>query len=133
MKKKLLISALMVVSVFVFSCKKGTGQDQKAEVIAEESQPVAWLNGTYVNQQEDALLKEIVLCDEGKASVSSVSRTYTIAIEKGKTKITVSSNGNFAFYVSEDKTTLTPADAFTKEWGTNAVFLLDKEKEQNCK
>ncbi|UNZ00020.1 hypothetical protein MQE36_06640 [Zhouia spongiae] len=135
MKKFFLTVMFVSVSFAVFSCKE-TEKKEQAVVTEQEEVAVekaAWISGVYKNRAETGGLREIMFCDEGNALVENmIKRTYTSVKENGKHKIILQSNGTFTFYVSEDKKELTPADDFTKEWGTSEIFVIDGSEEVKC-
>ncbi|CAH0525637.1 hypothetical protein [Vibrio hippocampi] len=91
-----------------------------------------WLEGVYINLEKDALIKDVVFCEDGKAYVGGMARgKYSISVE-GDINLSVSSNGNFKLKVSSDRTELLPEDSFTKSWFTDTGFKLDSERSDTC-
>lgn len=90
-----------------------------------------WLQGVYVNQDADGLMKEVVFCDGGKAYAGMGHRQYTVDKEDGKTVVTLQSNGTFHFTESKDGALL-PADDFTKEWFTKTSLVKDPSRKDTC-
>lgn len=96
-------------------------------VAAEE-----WLQGTYINQDEDSLMDEATFCEDGKVYAGMAPRTYKMETRDGKPVVVLSSNGTFTFTVSDDEQMLTPADDFTKEWFTKTGLKKDPARDDTC-
>ncbi len=84
----------------------------------------AQLSGVYANNDGASLLDSITLCNDGKAYAAMGRRSYTVEKKDGKEYLVLESNGTYRFTIDNDGKTLTPADQFTKEWGSASTFTL---------
>jgi hypothetical protein len=91
-----------------------------------------WLEGTYMNQDKNNSMDEIIFCKDGKVSVAMTKRKYKILTKNNEQYVELNSNGKFTFKVSADKKELSPADKFTKDWFTQTGLKLDAKKKGTC-
>ncbi|MDJ0931182.1 hypothetical protein [Breoghania sp.] len=103
-----------------------------SSVMAGSAMVADWLEGTYVNQDADSLMKEAVFCDGGKAYAGMGHRIYTVEAREGTKYVVLQSDGKFTFSVSDDGQTLSPADDFTKEWFTKTGLKKDPKRTDTC-
>lgn len=115
MKKLSLLLPLAVVTALTTS------------IYAEE-----WLQGTYMNQDKNNSMDEIIFCKDGKVSVASIKRKYKMITKNNEKYVELNSNGKFTFKLSADKKELAPADSFTKDWFTKTGLKLDEKKKGTC-
>ncbi len=92
-----------------------------------------WLEGVYVNADNDALAKSLTFCQNGQALFDFISAGYTVEGNDDKRIITLYSNGAFKLKVSEQGKLLTPADDFTREWLTKTHLQHNPDQSYECK
>lgn len=92
-----------------------------ALVKSEEPQ---WLEGVYVNEDHDALVKSLTFCKAGMALYDFINSGYVVEGEgEGDGRvITHYSNGAFKLKVVENGKVLMPDDDFTKQWLTKIIL-----------
>ncbi|MEI2383775.1 hypothetical protein [Breoghania sp. JC706] len=91
-----------------------------------------WLHGTYVNEDKDQFIHEVLFCEDGKALARIERRTYAINVRDGKRYVEFYWNGAFSFEVSKDEQKLLPADDFTREWFTATALTRDPARTETC-
>ncbi|MDC0610215.1 hypothetical protein OAP63_05735 [Vibrio sp.] len=127
------VKLLGLISIIAFTLT-GCNSEDKSEPnkqAVQETQP-AWLNSVYINQDTNAMMKEVVFCEDGKVAIDGTRRDYTVENKDGHKQITVNANGAFHFSVSADETQLLPTDDFTKEWFTKSALQQDKSNTTTC-
>lgn len=90
-----------------------------ALVKSEEPQ---WLEGLYVNEDHDALVKSLTFCKAGMALYDFINSGYVVEGEGDGRVITLYSNGAFKLKVVENGKVLMPDDDFTKQWLTKIIL-----------
>lgn len=101
-------------------------------LVVQSAFAAEWLTGVYINQDENAMMDEVVFCTDGKAYAGMSPRDYQISTKDDGDYVVLNSNGTFTFKVSEDRATLTPADEFTSSWFTKSSLKLNPSKKDSC-